>query len=138
MRRFFQAAMAVFFIVLISGLSGCAGSTSRPWDADWNPQSYAGITAVDARWTPDGKLDRVQVFQGKAGESFDVAADLNTGKVTWRGKGVLAFDGQKVRSAVEQAVSADVRKAAPGIVESIMTAIKASLGIPTIPFSPWK
>lgn len=119
-------------ILMLFGLvlSACSGSTSRPWDADWNPQSYAGITAVDARWSEaTGKLERIQVFQGKGGESFDVDADLEKGTVSWKGKNVTV-DGQKVRAAVEQAVSNDVKDVAPGIVDAITSSVVKALGIP--------
>jgi hypothetical protein len=43
--------------------------------------------------------------------------------VDYSASGVKAFDGQKLRAAVEDAVSDDVRAVAPGIVESVVKAV---------------
>ena len=105
-------------------LASCAGAVPG------NLQGCSGITHVDARWGAEGRLERVEVCQGKAGESFDVEADLSAGTVAWRGKGVLAFDGQAVRAEVEKAVSGDAREAMPTIVDAVMEALKRSIGAP--------
>lgn len=118
MKKFVIPALALL------SLTACAGSFPAPYEADYNPQAYAGITHVDAKWKENGEgLERIQVFQGKEGESFDVTADLKNGTVTWSGKNVKAFDGQALRAAVEQAVSADVKEAFPGIVDAIVKAV---------------
>lgn len=119
-----KTANMLLLLAAAVSLAACAGAVSG------NLQGCAGITHVDARWAPDGALERVEVCQGKAGESFDVEADLQAGTVKWQGKGVLAFDGHKMRAEVEKAVSADARAAMPGIVDSIMDAVMKGLGVP--------
>lgn len=107
----------IFATLAALALSACAGAVP------WNDQSCAGITTVDVKWSEQGAIERVQVCQGKEGESFDVDVDMTKKTASWHGKGVRAFDGQRVRAAVEEAVSEDVKSAAPGIVETIVKAV---------------
>lgn len=114
-------------LLLIPLLASCAGATSRPWDADWNPQQYAGITAVDAEWKEnENALERVKVFSGKEGETFDIVADLKTGTVTWKATAVRAFPAFKSRADVEKFVaehaSNAVKNVAPAVIDLIMKA----------------
>lgn len=108
-------------------LAGCSGATSRPWDADWNPQQYAGITHVDARWKDNNTLDRVEVFSGKEGETFDIEADLKNGTVAWKAKKVQAFPAFQSRADVEKFVaehaSDAVKSVAPAVIDLIAKAV---------------
>jgi len=93
-----------------------------------NEQVNAGITHAT-----------VKVCQKKDGGVFVCAAEIIDGKekqnvslviknpvgwqVEYSANGVRAFEGQKIRGAVEDAISDDLKAAAPGIVDSVMGAI---------------
>lgn len=102
-------------------LSGCAGAVP------WNPQGYSGINIVEAEFTvAEGQSGpkRIRVVGGKEQEEVSFKASLPDGTaVAYSAMGVRAFDGQKIRAAVEQAVSDDVKAVAPGIVESVVKAV---------------
>lgn len=105
-------------------LSACAGAVP------WNPQGYSGINKGVIEFGPDGKPKRAEIIGGKEQTRLVLDADMQSGKFHYEAVGVRAFDGQKVRAAVEQAVSADVRAVAPGIVDSVMSAVMRALGVP--------
>jgi hypothetical protein len=61
-------------------------------------------------------------------ETISFKATLPDGTVTeYSASGVRAFDGQKIRSVVEDAVSDDVKTAAPDIVDRIVNAVTGAL-----------
>jgi len=120
-----------FVTVMTVMLSGCAGAVP------WNPQGYSGITkaVVEIGVLKPGEvpfIKSVTFTDGKEKQSIKLFVELVDGKpkLTYTAAGVLAFDGQKLRAAVEKAVSEDVRRTAPAIVDTIMLAIKTSLGVP--------
>ena len=102
-------------------LSGCAGAVP------WNPQGYSGVNLVEAEFVvADGQSGpkSIKVVGGKEQEAVSFKATLPDGTaVDYSASGVKAFDGQKLRAAVEDAVSDDVKAAAPGIVESVVKAV---------------
>ncbi len=106
-------------------LSACAGAVP------WNPQGYAGINLVEAEFeVPENAAGptRLRILGGKEQESVAFKASLPDGTVVEYGAaGVGAFDGQRVRAAVEEAVSKDAREASPGIVDAIMKAVSGAV-----------
>ena len=111
-------------ILALLTLAACAGNT--PWE---NPQQYAGITHVNAIWTDDGSLKRVEVWNGKEGESFDIAADLKAGTVTWKGKGVRAFEAFTSRAEVESFVAEKFADSAPAIRDGLVDIVSKLAGL---------
>lgn len=107
-------------LALVS-LSGCAGAVP------WNPQGYAGINMIEAEFVvADGESGpkSIRVVGGKEQEAVSFKATLPDGTaVDYTASGVQAFDGQKLRAAVEDAVSDDVKAVAPGIVDSVVKAV---------------
>lgn len=126
MRALCQIAVICF---LSLALAACAGAVPG------NPQNYSGITDahVEVGTVKDGEkpyIKEVRFRDGKQKQSIELKVDLDeNGKptITYSAKGVEAFDGQKVRAAVEQAVSSDAKDAMPGIVDTI---VKAVTGLP--------
>lgn len=115
-------------------LAGCAGA------APWNPQGYSGITKaeVEVGVLKAGEvpyIKSVTFWNGKEYGSVALTVEFLDGKpkVVYAASGVTAFDGQKVRAAIEKAVSADLKATAPAIVDTIMDAVKGSMGIPVLP-----
>ena len=113
-------------IALMMTLSACAGAVP------WNAQNDAGITTASVKWceTSSGTYDlcHAKIIDGK--EKTDVALGVkfpDGAEVTYSAAGVKAFDAHKVRGAVEEAISEDVKQGAPGIVDSV---VKAVLGLP--------
>ena len=120
---------------LVMALGGCAGAVPG------NEQGLAGVTDVKLEWCPVGadgtdyKLCNIAWKDGKEKQSVHLAADIGKGTVDYAATGVAAFDGQKVRAEVEKAVAEQVgQSVGPGgttkIVDSIMMAVKAGLGVP--------
>jgi len=123
--------IAAIIVALL--LAGCAGVVP------WNPQGYSGITKADvevgvAKAGEVPYIKSVTFWNGKEFGSVALTVEFLDGKpkVTYTAAGVTAFDGQRVRAAVEKAVSDDVRATAPAIVDTIMDAVKGSMGIPSL------
>lgn len=126
MRAFLRIAIIAVLPLLVGA---CAGAVPG------NPQNYAGITdahvevgTVKAEEKP--YIKDVRFRDGKQKQSVEIKISLDEeGKptISYTAKGIEAFDGQKVRAAVEQAVSADAKEAMPGIVDTI---VKAVTGMP--------
>lgn len=108
-------------------LSACAGALP------WNTQSKAGITDAVVTWceskdaTKDKYVCGARLTDGKEKTYIALKIDTPDGShLKYTARDVKAFQGQQVRAAVEKAVSADVKAAAPGIVDAI---VKAILGL---------
>lgn len=132
---FVLCAAAALAALLIAALGGCAGAVPG------NEQGLAGVTDVRLEWCAVGadktdyKLCNIAWKDGKEKQSVHLAADIGKGTVDYAATGVTAFDGQKVRGEVEKAVAEQVgQSVGPGgtakIVDSIMTAVKAAIGVP--------
>lgn len=96
----------------------------------WNDQLDAGLTKAEVKWCEskdparDAYICGAEITDGK--EKDDVKLDVThpSGlKVVYEAKAVKAFDAIKVRAAVEQSISADLKAAAPGVVEKIVDAV---------------
>ena len=115
----FGGIFAVGALALV--LSGCAGAVP------WNPQGYSGINMIEAEFVvAEGQSGpkSLRVVGGKEQETITFKATLPDGTaVDYTASGVRAFDGQKLRAAVEEAVSDDVKAVAPGIVDNVLKAI---------------
>ena len=98
-------------------LASCAGAVPG------NPQGYAGINRGTFSYNPEtGELSG-EVTGGKESERVALSIKTPAGlEVRYSAKG-NKVSGQAIRAAVEQAVSEDVRKAAPGIVGRIVAAV---------------
>lgn len=111
-----------FLITLVClGVSACAGAVPG------NPQGYAGINHMSVEMQiPEGERGpkHVEIWGGKEQEAISFEIETQDGrKATYSASGVKAFDGQKARALVEEAVSSDVKEAFPGIVDSIVNAL---------------
>ncbi|WP_334128263.1 hypothetical protein [Sneathiella sp.] len=99
-------------------LSACAGVTAN------NPQGFAGINKAEISFNPDGSPAHALILGGKEQEEILLTVETPAGlKVDYAATGIKSFDGQMIRAAVEQAVSADVREAIPGIVDGLTSAL---------------
>ncbi len=117
--------MKIIVIALCFLAVGCAGNT--PWE---NPQQYAGITHVDAKWKADSnELERIEVWSGKEGQSFDIIADIAKGKVSWSGKEVRSFQAFESRAEVEKMVAEKFADAAPDIRKGIVDIVAGMAGL---------
>lgn len=92
--------------VLAAFLPGCA-------------QDYAGITRIQATFGDDGKPRSFDVWQGKEGD-FNVTANMKTGAVTWVGRDVRAFGGQRARAEVGKALAEAGANVAPAALDIIL------------------
>jgi len=125
----------VLALCAVAALAGCAGAVPG------NEQGLAGVTDVRLEWCAIGaeksdyRLCNIAWKDGKEKQSVHLAADIGKGTVDYAATGVAAFDGQKMRAEVEKAVAEQVgQSVGPGgtakIVDSIMLAVKAALGVP--------
>ena len=131
MKRSLVGGLAVAILTL--SLVGCGSlpGISHQGDAGiFNGEVDVG-TLVKDKEVP--YIKHVSIVSGKEVESLtaDITFD-DMGKpvVKVTANGVKAFDGQKARAAVEQAISSDAKDAMPGIVDSVMNAVKSYLGAP--------
>lgn len=98
--------------------SGCAGAVPG------NPQGYSGINHGEFSYDPDTGALEGEVWGGKENEDVALKVQAPDGTtIDYSASGTKAFDGQAVRGAVEEAVSADVKDSVPGIVDTITDAI---------------
>lgn len=93
-----------------------------------NPnQGNAGIThAVVKVCTEADKVFvcAAEIVDGKEKQAVHLSVKKPDGwEIEYSASGVLAFEAHKVRAAVDQAISADVREAVPDIVEKVTGAI---------------
>ena len=123
-RIFAPAAILVLAVVL----SGCAGAVP------WNDQTKAGLTVAEVEWcesaeTADKYLCGARIVDGKEKKDVTLTIRLpNKAEVHYSAQGVKAFPAHKVRAAVEEAISADVKDSAPGIVDSLVESLVKVLG----------
>lgn len=104
--------------LLAAALGACAGPVP------WNLQSDAGINRLEARFPEDGMTTQVSVSGGKEQDLVTWTLVMPNGLgVRVEARGQRAFRAHELRAAVEKVVSADVRRAAPGIVDAIIDAI---------------
>lgn len=103
-------------------LSACAGAFPG------NPQGYAGINHGNVTFYEDGKPKEITVYGGKESGSVSLAGKLPDGtEFTYTASDNKAFAGQDIRGQVERAISEDVKNAFPGIVDTVVNALKAGL-----------
>jgi hypothetical protein len=92
-----------------------------------NDQVDAGITKATVEvCQTDGKpyFCGAEIIDGKEKQAVSLAVTQPDGwTVNYSASEVKAFDGQKIRGAVEQAISSDIKEAFPDIVEKITKAI---------------
>jgi len=102
-------------------LSACAGAVP------WNPQNYAGVDELVVTFqVPEGSHgpETLRIIGGKEASSLDFAWVTPDGtEMSFSAKEQKAFEGQKIRGAVEDAVSDDVKAAFPGLVDGIVRAL---------------
>lgn len=119
--------MRIFICMLLAlVLSACAGATP------WNAQNHAGMNRVEMKYDKDGR----PVFQrldGKGREEMEfeiekVNPDGSSVIARYRAGGVTV-DGQAIRGAVEQAVSADVAEAFPEFKDILSGALCAAFKV---------
>lgn len=114
MKTFFATIGAAFL------LSACAGALPG------NPQGLAGINKGEFEYDPQTGKVSGEVIGGKESEAVKLSVKTPDGlEVTYSAKGVKAFDGQAVRAAVERAVSDGAKQAMPGIVDSVVSAVRS-------------
>ncbi len=112
--------MKYLMLLAIFALGGCAYGA-----VPWNTQNYAGINKAEINFNEDGTLSHVLVIGGKEQESVSANFEMPSGlKFSYNAEGVEAFPGQKFRADVERAISKDVKEAFPGIVDTIVDALR--------------
>lgn len=132
--RLALGAVIVVALALALTLGGCAGAVRETISVagesaekvEWNPQQYAGINRGTVRF-PDGM--EAEVVGGKEQGRIALAYKDKDREVLYEAENVKAFDGHAVRAAVEQSISADLRASAPGIVDSVVSAVFKALGM---------
>jgi len=117
LKRFF----AICAIGLLSLLAACGAMPG-------NDQVDAGITKATVEVCQKGEAAPyfcgAEIIDGKEKASVSLDIEKPDGwKVHYAATEVKAFDGQKARAAVEQAISADLSKAFPDTVEKITKAL---------------
>lgn len=122
---------AVLMVLLL--LTGCAGATSRPWDADWNPQQYAGLTVAEIKWCQDGAGQTwpdVKWFDGKQKQFVELTVDPAAKKFTYTAKGVEVFPAFKARKDAENWVATQFKEATSDLRGSLVDIITKLQGLP--------
>lgn len=119
MKKVLIATAALF------ALTGCAGAVP------WNPQGYSGIDEVEITFSvPDSVHgpETLRITGGKEASNIAFSFVLPDGtEMSFSAADVRAFEGQKLRAAVEEAVSDDVKVSSPGIIDSILKAITGAM-----------
>ena len=113
-----------FFVIflILPLLAACAGAFPG------NPQGYSGINRAEIEFDDQGKPKTALIVGGKENESITLTVKTPDGlEVEYAATGARAFDGQAIRGAVEQAISADIKEAAPAIVGNLTAALKSLL-----------
>ena len=115
-------------------LAGCAGAVP------WNDQNDVGIAKLHLQFEPmrdatgnviGSTLTDAFYINGKEGEAVKLAADIGKGTISYEAGKIAAFDGQKLRAAVEMAVSQNVADVTPSVVAAIIQAVmKAFVPVP--------
>lgn len=109
-------------VFMAATLTACAGAVPG------NPQGYAGINHGNVTFHEDGKPKEITVYGGKENSTVSLTGKLPNGtEFAYSATDNKAFDGQRIRGAVERSVSQDVRDAFPGIVDSIVDALTGGL-----------
>lgn len=110
-------------------LGACAGSLPGV-----SQQGVAGITDVEVHFKDTcsdpslpGCLSSVRWRDGKESASLKASLDLSTGTFNYDRSDVRAFDGQRVRAAVEKVVAEQVGNVTPGVVDAIVRAVITSI-----------
>lgn len=111
MRAFIAALFAITLV-------GCAGAVPG------NPQGYSGINHATFEYPTEEGTITGDIWGGKQQDTVAITIKHPSGvEVTYSASGTEAFEGQRIRGAVEKAVSADAKEAMPGIVDTITDAI---------------
>lgn len=87
-------------------------------------QGDAGITHLEATFL-DGKVTKLEVTDGKASASTEASFNASTGDFAFK-RTETTVEGQAVRAMVETAVSDNIAKTLPGIVDAAVRAAFAS------------
>ena len=102
-------------------LSGCAAGVALPSS---NQQGRAGVSDWEISFNPEtGNVEDVRIIDGKEKADVNFKVDLKSGTAEYSAKDVDAFEGQKARAAVEQALYENGIPILPGLVDSIVKAI---------------
>lgn len=124
-------AIVIFALAFL--LTACAGAVP------WNKQNYAGITSwdfnyckVDVKADADGsyslsedeKICGVEVIDGKERGSVQLDFVLPDGTImNYLANDEAAFEGQRIRAEVEQAVAQAIADTLPGLLETALKAV---------------
>lgn len=115
----------IIIAALALTLSGCAGAVP------WNIQNNAGINTLEAEFVVAEGMSgptSIRVVGGKEQDNISFSGSLPDGtQFEYAATGVRSFDAVRARAAVEQAISSDVKEAAPGIVDAVVNALAAGL-----------
>ena len=114
-------------------LSACAGAVP------WNNQNNAGIVEIeigykkvsDAEGNEGYQIDKANIVDGKENGAVQVKFTLPDGTIfNYAADDVKAFDGQALRADVEKALSEQLGTVAPGVVDSVISAITGTTIVP--------
>lgn len=121
LKHFFTAAFAAFMLLALPACGAIPGNT----------QVNAGITHAQVEMgiadTDAGQVIYVknaEIVDGKDKQAVGLNITAPGGwTVAYTASGVSGLDAIKVRGAVEEAISSDLKEAAPGIVQGVVDAI---------------
>lgn len=118
MRKVYGLLFAVLSLSILAGCGAIPGNT----------QVNAGINKAEIVFNDDGRPKSALIIGGKENENITLNVTTPDGLIVeYAATGSKAFDGQKVRGAVEQAISSDIKETVPGIVDSITDTLKKVL-----------
>jgi len=124
MRAFKTSLMAAFAVIALTALSGCGAIPG-------NTQVNAGITHATVEvCEAEGTIYvcEAEIIDGKDKQAVSLNIENPSGwKVSYSASGVQAVDAIKVRGAVEQSISSDLKDASPVIVSKITDAVVKAL-----------
>lgn len=116
-----SAAMAAFALTALSGCGAMPGNT----------QVNAGITHATVEvCEAEGTVYvcDAEIIDGKDKQAVSLNIENPAGwKVSYSASGVQAVDAIKVRGAVEQSISSDLKDATPAIVSTVTDAVIKAL-----------
>jgi hypothetical protein len=103
------------WLTLVLGLflTGCGGA-----------QEYAGINFGKMTFSPDGMPLAILIAGGKESSRVELTGETGTGlKFSYTATDLRAFEAHAIRAEVEKALIETIGNAAPGVVDSLTSAI---------------
>lgn len=88
-------------------------------------RDFAGMTFADIQFNQEtGNVESILIRDGKESAEKNWSADLNAGTIEYSSSDVRAFEGQRIRNEVFQALVKEVPETADSITDKIMNILK--------------